>query len=300
MRIAVTTPTGQIGSSTVECLLELGGDVRVVLLGRRPEKLRSFVRRGAEMAIGSQDDTEYLVNATQGVDALFWVTPPGYGSDDLRGFQNRLANAAAVAILQNKIPRVVNLSSVGANLHSGAGPISGLHDVEQTLNAAAPNITHLRPGFFFENLLWQLESICQRNRISLPIDGARRYPMLATRDIARVAASRLASRGWSGHFISELHGPADLSFNEVAEILTQTLRRDIDYAQSTPEEARQMMLENALSENAADMLLEMYQAVSSGHLRPIQPRSQQTTTPTTLAEFTRDVLEPMIEEAVSR
>ena len=148
MKIAVTTPTGHVGSAVTDFLLEFGGDVTVKVLGRRPEKLQEYVQRGAEIAVGAQDDVDYLVNATRGVDALFWATPPGYGSDDLRAFQNRLGKAAATAIGANKIPRVVNLSSVGANLSSGVGPINGLHDVEVLLDNVATNITHLRPGFF--------------------------------------------------------------------------------------------------------------------------------------------------------
>ena len=221
MKIAVVTPTGHVGSSVVDFLLEFGGDIRVVLLGRRPEKLKGFIQRGAEIAIGSQDDADYLVKATRGADALFWATPPGYGSDNLRAFQNRLGRAAATAIRTNGISRVVNLSSIGAQLDSGVGPINGLHDVEGLLDAVSTNITHLRPGFFFENLLWQLDWIRNSGTISLPLSGDRRYPMIATRDIGRVAAARLASRGWVGHFTGELHGPADLSFDKAAEILAR-------------------------------------------------------------------------------
>ena len=181
------------------------------------------------MAIGSQDDADYLTKATQDVDALFWVTPPGYGSDNVRAFQNRLGKAAATAIRTNHIPRVVNLSSIGAQFSSGVGPINGLHDVEELLDDAADNITHLRPGFFFENLLWQLDSIKKSGRISLPISGSRRYPMIATRDIGRVAAERLMDQEWTGHFVRELHGPADLSFDEVAGILSKVLGRKIVY-----------------------------------------------------------------------
>ena len=273
MKIAVTTPTGHVGSAVVDFLLEFGGDIRVVLLGRRPEKLADFAKRGAQIAIGSQDDADYLVKATRDADALFWATPPGYGSDDVRAFQNRLGRAGATAIRTNGIPRVVNLSSVGAHLDSGVGPINGLHDVEGLLDEAAVHITHLRPGFFFENLLWQLDSIRNSGRISLPLSSVRRYPMIATRDIGRVAAARLASRGWIGHFVGELHGPADLNFDEVAGILSQTLGRKIEYVKCSPEEARQTMLDNAVSENAADLMLEMYKAVDTGRLQNIEPRS---------------------------
>jgi uncharacterized protein YbjT (DUF2867 family) len=259
MKIAVTAPTGHVGSAVADFLLDIGG-VDVKLLGRRPEKLKKFVHRGAEVVAGSQDDADYLTDATGDVDALFWVTPPGYGSDDLRGFQNRLGKAAATAVRVNGIPRVVNLSSLGADLASGVGPISGLHDVEELLNEACRHVAHLRPGFFFENLLWQLDSIRKWGRISLPLSGTKRYPMIATRDIGRMAASRLASRGWVGHFVGELHGPADLSFDEVAKILSETLDRKIVYVKCDREEARQFMLDSAMSESAVDSMLEMYDA----------------------------------------
>jgi uncharacterized protein YbjT (DUF2867 family) len=300
MKIAVTTPGGHVGSAVVDFLLEFGGDMRVVLLARRPEKLTSFVKRGAEIAIGPQDDADYLVKATRGADAFFWATPPGYGSDNVRAFQNRLARAGATAIRTNGIPRVVNLSAIGAHLDSGVGPISGLHDVEGLLDEAATHITHLRPGFFFENLLWQLDSIRNAGKFFLPISGTRRYPMIATRDVGRVAAARLASRGWIGHFVGELHGPADLSFDEVAGILSQTLGRKVEFVKCDREQARQAMLHNAMSENAADLMLEMYDAVETGRLQTIEPRSTKTTTPTTLTEFARDVMLPLIAEPANR
>ena len=243
MKIAVTTPTGHVGSAVTDFLLDFGGDVSVKLLGRRPEKLNEYVDRGAEVAVGAQDDVDYLVKATRGVDALFWATPPGYGSDDMRAFQNRLGKTAATAIRDNKIPRVVNLSSIGAQFDSGVEPINGLHDVEQLLNQTGANVTHLRPGFFFENLLWQTDSIRKWGRISLPIDGTKNYPMLATRDIGRVAATRLASSDWTGQSVRELHGPVDLSFKEVAQILGDVLGRKIVYIKCDPQEMRDTMLE---------------------------------------------------------
>ena len=298
MRIAVTTPTGHVGSAVADFLLDFGGNVQVRLLGRRADKLTDSIQRGAETVIGAQDDVDYLCKATQGVNALFWATPPGYGSDNVREFQNRLGAAGAKAIETNQIGRVVNLSSIGADLASGNGPIGGLHDIEGLLNETACHVVHLRPGFFFENLLWQLDSIRKWGRISLPISASTRYPMLATRDIGRVAAVRLTSTGWTGQIVQELHGPVDLSFREVAEILTEVLGRKIVYIKCDREEMRDIMLKNAMSENAADLMLELYDAVDGGRLRLTQPRSPETTTPTTLAEFARDVILPLVTAPV--
>ena len=155
----------------------------------------------------------------------------------MRAFQNRLGQAAAIAIRTNQIARVVNLSSIGAQLASGAGPITGLHDVEQRLDEVTGDITHLRPGFFFENLLQQLDAIARSNSFSLPISGSQPFPMIATRDIALVAAKRLADPKWSGRNVRELHGPADLSFDQVAEVLSDALGRKIAFVRCEPEEA---------------------------------------------------------------
>jgi uncharacterized protein YbjT (DUF2867 family) len=246
------------------------------------------------MLIGAQDDDGFLVKATEDIDALLWVTPPGYGSDNVRAFQNRLGKAAATAIRANHIPRIVNLSSMGAQFSSGVGPINGLHDVEELLNDAADNVMHLRPGFFFENLLWQADSIKSSSKFSLPISSFRRYPMIATRDIGAVAARRLVDDEWTGQSASELHGAADLSYDEVAGVLSKALGRRIIYTKCGRQELRQALLGNAISENTVDLMLEMYDAVEAGKLRPAQPRSEETTTPTTLLEFVYDVLIPMI------
>jgi uncharacterized protein YbjT (DUF2867 family) len=294
MKIAVTTPTGHVGSAVADFLLDFGSDVQVRLLGRRPDKLTDFIQRGAETVVGAQDDVDYLCRATQGVDALFWATPPGYGSDDLRAYQNRLGEVAAQAIQTNNISRVVNLSSIGADLASGTGPIAGLHDVEELINRTGCNVTHLRPGFFFENLLWQLDSIHNWGRISLPLSNSTRYPMIATRDIGRFAASRLANSTWSGQTVQELHGPAELSFREVAEALTQVLGRKIVCIKCDNQEMRDILLKSAMSENATDLILEMYDAVEAGRLRTLQPHSRTTTTTTTLYDFARDVILPLV------
>jgi uncharacterized protein YbjT (DUF2867 family) len=299
MKIAITTPTGHVGSAVTDFLLEAGG-CRVKLLGRRPHTLTKFVQRGAETAIGSQDDAEFLARATRDVDALFWVTPPGYGSDNLRAYQNRLGKAAATTIRTNRIRWVVNLSSIGAEWASGVGPIAGLHDVEELLDGAATNITHLRPGFFFENLLWQMDAIRQQGRISLPLSGNARYPMIATRDIGQVAAHLLTTPTWKGQNIQELHGPADLTFNEVAQTLSDVFGRAVMFVRCEPREARDAIVASGTSENAADLMLEMYDAVDTGRIRPLQPRSEKTTTSTTLAEFAHEVMLPLLAQPVPR
>ena len=132
------------------------------------------------------------------MDVLFWVTPPGYGSDDVRAFQNRHGRAAATAIRVNRIKRVVNLSSIWARWVPAPGRSASCATSRPALEDVAKNVTHLRPGLFFENLLWHVNAIREWARIVLPVDPSRRFPVIAARDIGRIAAARLASRGLDG------------------------------------------------------------------------------------------------------
>jgi len=297
MLVVVTTPTGHIGKAVARHVLDAGVEVR--LLARYPEKLSDLADRGAEVWQGTLDDEKFVARVTRGADALFWVTPPCYDSKDLKGIQIRIGRSAAEAIRTNRIARVVNISSVGAHLASGVGPITGLHEIERILDEAATNITHLRPGFFYENYLWQLDSICSSGSVYFPVAGSTRYPMIATRDIARIAADRLLDAAWTGFWVRELHGAAEISFDQAAALISEAVGVKVVHVRVSPEQAADSMRTWGMSENAVELMLELYQALDSGLLRPAEPRSPETTTPTTLLEFAREVLAPRIRETVA-
>jgi uncharacterized protein YbjT (DUF2867 family) len=297
MRIAVTTPTGHIGKVVTSHLLD--ADAQVTLLVRNPEKVKAFVDRGATVLQGSQDDQDFVTRATKGVDALFWLTPPDFCSTDLRGHYNRIGQAGAAAVRANRISRVVHLSGAGAHLTSGPGPALGLHDVERRLNEAVTHVTHLRPFFFFENFVQQLELIKSHGRVCLPISGSTRIAMVGTGDIARVAARRLLDHTWTGRSVQGVHGPADLSLDDAAVAIGRGLGRPVVHVQVPEKQVRQGMHAKGMSEHMIEMVLGIYQAIESGLLRPAEPRSPDTTTPTTLEQFARDVLKPLIGEPVT-
>jgi hypothetical protein len=123
--------------------------------------------------------------------------------------------------------------------------------------------------------------------------------MIAARDVGRVAALRLSDPNWKGMYIRELHGPADMSFDEAAEMISQVLGRKILFIRSDKQEARHALLNTGMSENLADSLLEMYDAVEMGRLQPLQPRSLESTTPTTFTEFVHEVMLPLIAQPVT-
>lgn len=296
MSIAITGATGNTGGRIAQQLIEAGTNVTVLV--RNPDKLHPVIRQNATVHQGSLEDTQFVTEATQGAEALYWVVPYNFGAANFRAYQHHVGNVAAAAIAANQIPYVVNLSSNGAHLPQGMGPISGLYEVEQRLNAVTQNIIHLRPGFFMENYLMQLEPIRTANSVFLPAVGDRRLAMIATQDIAAVATELLLQRNWSGHSVLGLHGPTDLSFDEAAAILSQELGRSIVHVPITSEQFRDSLLQMGASESVAADYVEMWQGLSHPEYTPAEPRTSQTTTPTTFAQFVREQLLPQLNQLI--
>lgn len=299
MKIAITAPTGNIGSRLVRQLLEVEGH-ELVLLARKPEKLADAKARGAAVVQGDVTDANSMKELTQGTAALFLLIPPNYAAPDMRAYQRQVAETAAEAVRSNGVERVVLLSSIGAHLGKGVGPVTGLHDAEKVINEAASTAVLLRPAFFMESFLMALAGIAQAQSIFMPLSGQVRVPMIATRDIAPVAAAELVDARPKGVRVVPLHGPRDCSFDEAAAIIGQALGREVKHVRISPEQAREFMTGAGLSDHVADMMLEMYAAMESGYLQSEFPRSNQSTTPTTLEEFARQVLGPAVQAAGSQ
>jgi uncharacterized protein YbjT (DUF2867 family) len=290
MSILITTPTGNIGSHTLKKLLKAGAEVSVIV--RNPEKLPDSVRSRVKVHQGSLGDAAFVTKAMQGARAVLWLTPADYSQSDVIAYHNAIGTVAATAIKENKVPYVVNISSAGAHLDN-AGPISGLGIVERRINEVAKNVTHLRPAFFMENYLLQLESIKNDGATYELIPGDLPYPLIATQDIADVAAGLLLETNWSGQQIRGLHGPVHLTYNEAAKILSESLGSLVKHVQITADQAYQAFLGLGIDPGFAKSLVEMYQALSKPNVIA-ESRTPQTTTPTTLREWSDTVLRPLI------
>lgn len=281
---------GNVGRKVVAELLARGGH-QLHVLTQRAAAVGHFARQGADVLEGSLEDETFLVRSTRDVDAMFWITPTPRQSPDLRAAQYRMAAAGARAVRENGITRLVNLSSLG---DSTAGPLAGLRDAEHLLQRAAWNTTHLRAAYFFENYLSQLDSIRTRGAIRWPVDGATRIPMMAARDVAWAVADRLVDTNWSGRHVRELHGPEDLRFDEAAAILSRALGRRVIHVRFLEEEAWRWWKEGGCSSSVADAFVEMYRTMEKGTLAAGMQRTTVTTTPTSLEEFGRILLRPLL------
>jgi uncharacterized protein YbjT (DUF2867 family) len=277
--------TGNIGSKLANILLKKHQKVRVI--GRSSERLKSLLAQGAEPAIGDVSDAEFLTNSFKGADAIFALIPPNYVADDLRAEYNAIGINIVKAIQQTGVKHVLFLSSVGADLPSKTGVIKGLRDVEQRLNKLNDvNILYLRATYFMENQLSNISMIKNMGINGGNIRGDVKYAMIATQDIAQVAAEHLVKRNFTGKAVHELLGERDVSFNEVTKIFGDKIGKpDLKYVQFSAEDAKKGMMDSGISADVSDQLLELGQAFNDGLIAVNQPRTAENTTITSIEEF---------------
>src|SRR4051812_15863079 len=216
--IVLTAPTGQIGSKLVATLLRQPEPVRLIV--RDPGKLRAEVRERGEIVVGSHGDPEVLDRALDGADSLFWLMPAApTASSPYEAYVNA-SIPGADAVVRHAVPRVVIVSALGRGTQIYAGHISASHAMEDLFRSTGAHVRALALPTFMDNLLRQAASI--RNGAvpgSLPADHT--MPWIATRDIAALAAGYLLDHTWTGQDTIDILGAEDLSYQDIAEILTE-------------------------------------------------------------------------------
>lgn len=293
MRIVINTPNGKIGRNLALRLLNAG--VALTVISRNAENVADLAKRGATVVEGSSDDAAVLDRAFEGASALFWLTPPPARPDFLEWAEG-MGRLAAQKARQHGVKRVVVLSSIGAQTGRGTGPVGALLAVEEAFKAAVPDVTILRPGYFMENLLREVPGLVSASSIFLPLPAERRLPFVATADIGGKAAEVLLDGAWKGHRYIGVHGPRDLSYVEVSGLLSEVLGKPVRFVQVSLVDARKAMAGAGVPGFMTDLFLELYQSVPEGRMDPAEPRSTETTTPTTLTQWAKEVLVPALKQ----
>jgi uncharacterized protein YbjT (DUF2867 family) len=222
------------------------------------------------------------------------MIPPHYTAVDFRAYQRSIVESFVEALRETKVPRAVALSSVGADLEEGTGPIAGLHELEERL-AEVPGLSLvvLRPAYFMENFLASIPTLKATGAHFGLEGGDVPIPLIATRDIADAAAEYLAEPSFEGHEVRELLGPRDVTIDEATSILGAAVgRTDLAYVTVPETDYRQGLVGAGLSESVADEFVEMGQALGGGRIRSLSGRDERTATPTTLEQFASEVFAP--------
>ena len=291
MTIVVTTPTGNVGSRVVRVLLQAGERPRLFL--RDPSRLDPAVLDRVDVHQGDQADAGAVLAATRGARALLWVDPPTDADDPVES-SARLGAHAARAVAEHGIPRVVFQSSVGAELRGGAGQIDGLARVEELLDATGASVTHLRCGYFFTNLLGDLDGL-RAGVLTTAQDLDLPMPWVDPRDVGDVAAARLLSASWSGRHVLAVHGPEHLTFTQVAAVLTEATGRPVRAGRIADDDLRAVLRGVGMTGAQVEGIVRMSSGLREGFV-PEDARDVVTTTPTRLGGWAYERLRPLLAE----
>lgn len=283
----ITGATGKVGGGIAERLLAAGKKVKAI--ARNKDKMSALAAKGAEIAAGDGADAVFLAKSFAGAECVFLMVPPDFQTPDVQALYDRFGGAMARAVRESGVKSVVTLSSVGADVPKGNGPIAGLYRLEQLINGiAGVNALHLRPAYFMENQYASIGMIKGMGINGGAIRGDLEFPQIATRDISDAASRRMQKGDWKGKEVMDLLGPRDINMIEATAALGRAIGKpDLKYVQFPYPDALQGMIGAGLSRSLAESYIEMNTAFNEGTLS-IPKRTPANTTPTPIDEFAKD------------
>lgn len=264
MKVVVTGSLGNVGKPVAEKLVEKGHGVAII--SSRAQKQKDIEALGAEAAIGSVEDVDFLVSAFTGAGAVFAVVPPNFTEPDPVEYYRRIASNYARAVQQSGVKRLVHLSSMGAHLDSGTGFILGSHRAEGILNElSGAAVVHLRPAYFYTNLYGFAGTIKKLGFIGANYGGGDRIVMVDPRDIAAAAAEEIETpaAGQKVRYVASDERTA----SEIARILGLAIGKpDLQWVTFTSEQMQGGLEENGMPAHIAANFVEMGASIHSGAL----------------------------------
>jgi uncharacterized protein YbjT (DUF2867 family) len=287
--IVVMGAAGNVGAKVAERLLAEGRPVRVLEHRRSLEELG---RRGAEVVTGDLADPASLGVLLKDAEAALVLLPDVVTDPAFTATRARMSRVTADAIAGSGVTHVVALSTVAAGDPDPTGPAAGLRDLEQRLAGLRDrNVLLLRSPFHMENLLAAIPLIQAQRINGSAIYPGLELPMIATRDVAREAAERLLRRDFTGHRVTLLVGPEDISMTAATRALGERLGLpDLPYVQFPPDGVRGALLGAGMSEEAASQMVELQLGLNrAGPFHAVR-RAADATAPTRLEEFLGTVL----------
>lgn len=287
--IVVTAPTGLIGSQTLTRLLEGAEPIRVIV--RDASRLPAEVRDRVEVVEGSHNDATVVDRAFDGADSLFWLVPADERASSVYDAYVGFSMPAADAIVRHSVKRVVAISALGRGTQIYGGYASASNAMEDLIASTGVHFRALVMPSFVDNLIWQVGAMKNAGAFFSPIGGNRKLPAVATRDIAAEAARLLLNPTWTGREDVPVLGPEDLSFNDMAVIISDVLGNPIRFQQVSAQQQKDGFVSRGYTEAMADGMVDMAVAKDNG-LDNVIVRTPENTTPTTFRQWCEDTLKP--------
>ncbi len=284
-KYVITGSIGHISKPIAEGLIKAGKEVSIITSSA--DKVKQIEALGAKALVGSVSDVSFLKKAFEGADVVYTMIPPLWQVTNWRAAQNEVGNAYVEALQSNHITHVVNLSSIGAHLQYGCGPVNGIYDFEQQLNKLAGlNVKHLRPSFFYYNLL-NLVGLVKQAGILGANYGDSKLALVHTNDIAAAALEELVNTNFKGNSVRYVVSD-ERTGNEIAEVLGKAIGRQLPWVVFTDEQQLQGLLGAGVPPTHASLYAEMGAALRNGTMQEDMLRNKPVLSPTKLEDFAKE------------
>ena len=290
--IVLTTPTGQIGRQILNNILDSGKSIRVI--ARDPSRLDPKVRDRVEVVQGSHDDINVVTKAFAGAESVFWLVPPTLTVEDAKQYYLDFTRPACEAIKIQSVKRVIGISSLGRKVAENYGLVAAAYAMDELIESTGVSYRSLQmPAFMDDILNFNIGSILSQGAFFGSQSGDRKTPACATRDIAAVATKLLLDDSWSGQDSVPVLGPEDISFNDIAQILSEVLEQPVRYQQISRADHKAALMQHGMGESYAQGVVDN-QAQADRGIYNADPRTPQSNTPTSFRQWCEDTLKPAV------
>jgi uncharacterized protein YbjT (DUF2867 family) len=265
------------------------------VIARHPSRLPPHARDRIDVVQGSHSDAAVVNNAFAGADAVFWLVPPDPRAKTVDAAYVDFTRPACAAFKTHGVKRVVGISALGRGTPAAAhaGLVTASLKMDDLIASAGVHYRAVTNPSFMDNLLRQVELIKTKGIFSLPIAGDLKQPSASTRDIAATAAKLLLDQSWTGVGSVPVLGPEDLSYNDMATIISEVLGKPVRFQEMPRDRFKAGLLQRGMSEAMAQATLDMWIAYGQG-LDTAEPRTPQSATPTSFQEWCEGVLKPRV------
>ena len=276
MKYVITGSIGHISKQIAIGLLKVGHEVTIIT--SNPERVAAIEDLGAKAAFGSVEDVSFLTNTFKGSDAVYTMIPPTWNTSNWKNHIAQIGKNYAAAIKASGVKNVVQLSSIGAHMPEGCGPVSGLFYAEKALtDLDAVHVKILRPGFFMYNLYNNINLIKQMNIMGGNYGEDTIITLTDTDDIAAVAIEELSQIPFAGNSIRYIVSD-ERSTTEIAVVLGAAIGNPSQpWINFSDEQSLAGMLQAGLSPELANNYVEMGAAMRSGEMTADYFRNKPST-----------------------
>jgi uncharacterized protein YbjT (DUF2867 family) len=217
----VTGATGDTGDQTVHQLLERGNQVRA-LAHREDDRSKRLQKLGAEVVFGDFLEFDAMRAALQGIRGAYFCYPIRPGILQATAYFSQAAKEAGVEC-------VVNMSQISAREDAKSHAAQDHWLSERVFDWSGLAVAHLRPTYFAEWLLY-LAPMIRAGELHVPF-GTGRHAPIAAEDQARVIVGILENPSPHRGQIYPLFGPVELTYQQIAQVLSRVLGKEIRYKQ---------------------------------------------------------------------